>query len=258
MANSIYAEPGGYSMEQMAALSGAVGAQTTIMPRVGVIPRETILAQQAAMTGVGLGAGAAPMGLLGGGAEFDPASIVDPILAALGAIGITIPEPITTVLGAAALGYAGAQALGMGEGEGLFGLDILGGNGAGLSPTGGLPVPIGGPGLAEPGKPYLLKEWHITYPKGRAQYYLVQRATLGGRKQRFIMMYKTWDGTWDWWRMPKPTLAIIGKRLPSHKQLTRLKRNLARHAADAKTILKITNPTAYVRQLGYKKPRRRR
>lgn len=171
-----------------------------------------------------------------------------------------LPEGIASIAGIAALGYGIYQALGGGEGEGLFGLDILGGGNGGtesLSPTGGLPVPIGGPGLAEPGKPYLIKEWHVTYPKGKAQYYLVQRATLSGKRQRFIMMYKTWDGTWDWWRLPKPHLAVIGKNMPSHKMLTRLRRNLSRHTGDAKTILKVTQPRA-LRQATRRYYRRKR
>lgn len=127
-----------------------------------------------------------------------------------------------------------------------------------LSPTGGMPVPIGGPGLAEPGAPYLIKEWHVTYPKGRIQYYLVQRASLSGAIQRYIMAYKTWDGTWKWWRWRSPALAVIGKNMPSHKMITRLRRNLQKHSADAKTILKLTQPLAYAKSVGYRKYGKRR
>jgi len=139
---------------------------------------------------------------------------------------------------------------------GIFGDE--GAPGTELSPTGGMPVPIGGPGLAEPGSPYLIKEWHVSYPKGRIQYYLVQRASLSGAIQRYIMMYKTYDGTWKWWRWRAPHLAVIGKNMPSHKMLTRLRRNMSRHGADAKTILKITNPVAYAKSVGYKKYARHR
>lgn len=38
------------------------------------------------------------------------------------------------------------------------------------------------------------------------------------------------------------TTAHIGKNLPSHKQITRLRRNLHRHVADAKTILRLASP----------------
>ncbi|GAI45570.1 unnamed protein product, partial [marine sediment metagenome] len=80
-----------------------------------------------------------------------------------------------------ALPWIGGAVAGAGLG-GLFGGEDEGVEP--LSPTGGMPVPIGGPGLAEPGAPYLIKEWHVTYPKGRIQYYLVQRASLSGAIQR--------------------------------------------------------------------------
>ncbi len=140
---------------------------------------------------------------------------------------------------------------------GMFGGEE-GAPGAAISPTGGMPVPIGGPGLAEPGKPYLIKEWHVSYPKGRIQYYLVQRMALSGAVQRYIMMYKTWDKTWKWWRWRSPSLAVIGKNMPSHKMITRLRRNLKKHGDDAKTILKLTNPVAYAKSMGYKKYSKRR
>lgn len=190
--------------------------------------------------GVGLGAG---VGVTIGGGETPPegsAEWWEWIITGLGVAGMVIPEPITTIVGA---GLAGA---------GVVGLLTGGGEGAGEGVS-ALPVPIGGPGLAEPGKPHLIKEWHISYPKGRAQYYLVQRFSPGGRRSRYIMMYKTWDKTWTWWPMPRPTLAVIGKNMPSHKMLTRLKRNLARHGADARTILKIVSPATFARQGPFKR-----
>jgi hypothetical protein len=178
------------------------------------------------------------------------------IMQLLAGAGITVPGWLTGLIGIAGAGYGLYQLLGGGEGEGLFGLDILGGgNGNGGAQT---PVPIGGPGLAEPGKPYLLKEWHINYPKGRAQYYLVQRPTLRGKPTKYVMMYKTWDGTWTWWRLPKPNLAVIGKNMPSHRMITRLRRNMSRHTADAKTILKVASPNTYMKMQGWRKPSRRR
>lgn len=42
--------------------------------------------------------------------------------------------------------------------------------------------------------------------------------------------------------MRTPSIAHIGKNMPSHKMLTRLRRNLKKHADDARTILKIVNP----------------
>ena len=183
-----------------------------------------------------------------------PAVVAAPLAipAALGALGAAVPA-LAGVAAAGAGVYAGLQALGLGEGEGLFGLDILSGGGA---PAGGYldGIPMGGPGLAEPPAQMVLKEWHVSYDWGRLQYYLVQMPT-GGRK---IAMYNTRTKKWKAWRWRSPVLAVIGKNMPSHKQLTRLKRNLARHGADAKTILKITNPTAYAKQLGYRQYKRRR
>lgn len=182
-----------------------------------------------------------------------PAGYGEAVLAGLSGLGIAIPEPVTTGLGLAGAAYLGYQALGGGEGEGLFGLDILGGGGAaaGNYLNG---IPLGGPGLAEPPAQWVIKEWHVNYDWGRLQYYLVQMPT-GGRK---IAMYNTRTKRWKAWRWRSPILAVIGKNMPSHKQLTRLKRNLKRHTADAKTILKITAPTAYAKQLGYRQYKRRR
>jgi len=42
--------------------------------------------------------------------------------------------------------------------------------------------------------------------------------------------------------MRVPSIAHIGKNMPSHRQLTKLRRNLKRHVADARTILKIASP----------------
>lgn len=47
--------------------------------------------------------------------------------------------------------------------------------------------------------------------------------------------------------MRVPSIAHIGKNMPSHKQITRLRRNLKRHTADAKTILQITSPQSLKR-----------
>ena len=173
-------------------------------------------------------------------------------LAAIPAALAAVAPAVAGVAGVGGLLFGIAQALGLGEGEGLFGLDILGGGG---EPAGGYRngIPFGGPGLKEPPAEWVLKEWHVSYDWGRLQYYLVQMPT-GGRK---IAMYNTRTKKWKVWRWRSPILAVIGKNMPSHKQLTRLKRNLARHGADARTILKITNPTGYAKQLGYKKYKKR-
>jgi hypothetical protein len=117
-------------------------------------------------------------------------------------------------------------------------------------------VPFGGPGLAEPGKPYLLKEWHIRMDSKEGdfslQFYLTQTAT--GRKR--IFMYNTRTQVWKTWVPPK--LAVIGKNMPSHRMITRLRHNLKRHSDDAKTILKLTNPQYYLKTQGWYKRSKRR
>ncbi len=159
------------------------------------------------------------------------------IPAALGAAGLTMPAWLAPILGAAGAGYGIWQALGGGEGEGLFGLDILGGGNGGGNGGGSVNgIPLGGPGLAEPSAKTVLKEWHVSYNWGRLQYYLVQKPGSG----RWIALYNTRTKKWKAWPWRKPHLAVIGKNMPSHKQLTRLKRNMARHRADAKTIMKLT------------------
>ena len=97
-------------------------------------------------------------------------------------------------------------------------------------------VPFGGPGLAEPGKPYLLKEWHRTLMGVHCQFYLVESS----RGTKRIYMYNTSTKRWKSWAMPK--LAVIGKNLPSHRMLSRLRGNLRRHTKDARTILKLVSP----------------
>jgi len=152
--------------------------------------------------------------------------------AAVGALGITMPGWLAAILGVGAAGYAGYQALGGGEGGGLFGMNILGGDEFGM---GGLE--FGGPGLPEPTEPYT--EWHV----GNKQFYYVKQYNASGSfKNGKVAMYNRDTKRWKVWTLPKPSLAIIGKNRPSHRMLTRLRRNLSRNTADAKTILKITSP----------------
>ncbi len=154
--------------------------------------------------------------------------------------------------GAGAL-YAGAQALGLGEGEGLFGVDVLGGGGQQQLAPGG--VPFVGPGLREPSAEYVVKEWkrRIDSREGdyNLQFYLVK---MPGRAYR-IYMYSQKTGGWKSWGLPRP--AVIGKNMPSHKMLTRLRRNLRKHAADAKTILQVSSPAYYAKMSGYHKHHKR-
>lgn len=164
---------------------------------------------------------------------------------AIGALGTSLGIPAIGTIAAAGAGLYGiAQAFGLGEGEGIFGVDLFGGD---TQYRDG--IPFGGPGLAEPPSDWIIKEWHVSYPNTRLQYYLVQRP---GSKSRKIAMYNTRTKKWKVWAWRKPHLAVIGKNMPSHKQMTRLKRNLVRHTADAKTLLKLVSPGSL------KPPKRRR
>jgi len=154
-----------------------------------------------------------------------------------GALGATIPAWLTALLGIAGAGYAGYQALGGVEGGGLFDNNLLGGDDFAI---GG--VEFGGPGLAEPLQPY--SEWHV----GNKQFYHMSQYTQAGKYSGAkVAMYNKDTKKWKVWNLPKPNLAIIGKNMPSHRMLTRLRRNMKRQTADAKTILKITQPSALER-----------
>lgn len=192
--------------------------------------------QSALPLGSGLGAGAGVIGAA--------TALVPQVAAAVPALAGAIPA-VGTALAVGGGIYGILQALGLGEGEGLFGLDILGGDTQYVNG-----IPLGGPGLAEPPAKYLIKEWHVKYDWGTLQYYLVQMPGQG----RKIAMYNTSTKKWKVWPWRKPHLAVIGKNMPSHKQLTRLKRNLARHRADADTILRLTSP----KYQAYKSRSRRR
>jgi len=168
-------------------------------------------------------------GLLAGGAT----GALTTLLASLG-LPASLVAVIGGAVGAGATVYGALQALGLGEGEGLFGLDILGGD---VQYVDG--IPIGGPGLAEPGAEILQKEWHVNYDWGTLQYYLVVKP---GTKRKYIMLYNTATKKWKAWPWHAPSLAVIGKNMPSHRMLTRLRRNLSKHSADARSLLKITSP----------------
>ncbi len=101
-------------------------------------------------------------------------------------------------------------------------------------------VPFGGPGLKEPGGKYLLKEWHIRMDSKEGDFDLQFYLTINDRGTKRIFMYNQRTKAWKTWPMPR--LAVIGKNLPRHQMLTRLRRNLKRHQADAVTILKLVAP----------------
>jgi hypothetical protein len=168
-------------------------------------------------------------------------------IAGLGGGGIL--GTIGSILGAGATVYGVLEALGLGEGEGLFGLDILGGGSSAMPDNemityaGGSyvdSIPLSGPGLAEPPAAWIEKEWTTNQGGTKCQFYLVRMPT--GRKR--IAMYNFRTNGWKSWAVHKSTAAYIGKKLPSHKMLTRLRRNLKKHSSDARTILKITSPSS--------------
>lgn len=185
----------------------------------------------------------------------NPAMGIVPSLGIGGGGGIL--NTIAGIAGIAGTGYAIAQALGLGEGQGLFGADVLGDIGTlgGGGGTGVSSIPVGGPGLAEPSSSWIVNEWHVNYtatlykPAFKLQYYLLQKP---GTKQRWIYMYNSYTGKAKYWRFRTPSLAVIGKNMPSHKMIVRLRKNLSKQRADAKTILKLISPTSL------KQPRRRR
>ena len=172
--------------------------------------------------------GAAPMV----GAPPQPVQMVEAAIP--GVLGLAA-RVAPAILGAAGIGGAVvgvAQALGYGEGGGLFGLNILGGD---EFTQGGLE--FGGPGLPEPLSPYT--EWRA----GNKQFYHVPQYTSTGKSAGAkIAMYNRDTKKWKVWRLPKPHLAVIGKNMPRHQMIVRLRKNLSRHSADAKTILKLTSP----------------
>lgn len=200
------------------------------------------------LAGVGLGAGAGVVV----GQQFPMPAAIPNLAPALGALGVAFPAlaSLTGALAPVAAGAAGIygllQLLGLGEGGGLFGTNLLGGD---VSSIGR--IQLGGPGLAEPDARYVIKEWARDTAAGRVQYYRVQQP--GMKKPVTVGYYVNFK---RWVQFKAPHLAVIGKKLPSHKQLTRLKRNLVRHAADARTILKITSPASLASSGGDHRRRR--
>ena len=230
-----------YEPESYLQYQGGLAPITTIVPP-HIFPEQ--------YTGPGLPAGVGfglTSVLTGGVPSLTPQVVAPPVLPPV------LPPAFPPIVPVAAAVVGVAQALGFGEGEGLFGLDILGGGNGRDSVNG---IPLGGPGLAEPAAKTVIKEWHVSYDWGRLQYYLVQMPT-GGRR---IALYNTRTKKWKSWAWRAPRLAVIGKNMPSHRMITRLRRNLKKHSADAVTILKMTSPArleAHHRHPTYGKPHRR-
>ena len=187
--------------------------------------------------GVGIGGGAAPLGLVGGAQprqEVIGGAALPAVIPAVGAALPAVLPALAGIAGVAAAGWSIAQLLGFGQGGGLFGNNLLGGD---EFTQGGLE--FGGPGLAEPLAPYT--EWQA----GNKQFYHIPQYTSTGKSAGAkIAMYNKDTKKWKVWRLPKPHLAVIGKNMPRHQMIVRLRKNLMRHTADAKTILKLTNPGA--------------
>jgi hypothetical protein len=209
---------------------GSGNAFTTLQAAPGGIP-----------AGVGMGAGAGITGNVNSNEalfQANAGNALSLISKGLPAIGAAFPAlagvagAIAPIAGIGAGIYGALQAMGLGEGEGLFGLDILGGDTQYFGN-----IPLGGPGLAEPPAQYVIKEWSRNTAAGKVQYYRVQMPNM---KKPVTLGYYTAYRRWV--KFKAPHLAIIGKGLPSHKQLTRLRHNLSRHSADARTILKIVSP----------------
>lgn len=193
--------------------------------------------------GVGLGAGAGLIGPTLGSP--DVPAVLGAVPAVASALGISLPAGITAGLGAAGAIYGVLQALGLGEGGGLFGNNLLGGD---TTTVGG--VPMGGPGLPEPqGGWTIVREWPIGDNK---RGYYITKPGANGRLLRKGAIVDLRTKQWRVWNWPRPRLAVIGKNMPRHQMIVRLRKNLMRHTHDAKTILKLTSPASL------KGPKRRR
>ena len=111
----------------------------------------------------------------------------------LSALGVTLPGPILTIIGSLGIAYTGAQALGLGEGEGLLGNDLLGGNGdmsMQYPVIPGTDIVLQGPGAAEPYPKYIVKEWAGI---GGSRFYLLINGRVAVRKR---------NGVWKMIRRP--------------------------------------------------------
>lgn len=97
-------------------------------------------------------------------------------------------------------------------------------------------VVLQGPGLKEPHPGLVSKHWTQRFDSPRGDVKVEYWILIDGRR----LSYNHKTGRYHLWRQPR--MAVIGKNLPSHKQITRLRHNLKRHKDDAKTILQLTAP----------------
>ena len=163
------------------------------------------------------GAGALPGGLgFGGTPAVSNILPIVPVVTAT-ATSLGLPAILAGLLGAGA-GY-GLSQLGNGNGQTMIG-----------------PVPLGGPGLKEPSADMIAKEWKIRFDCKEGDFNVQYYQLINGR----MCSYNQRTGQWKTW-IPKK-MVVIGKKLPSHQMLVRLRSYLKKHSDDAVTILKITNP----------------
>jgi len=119
----------------------------------------------------------------GGGAI----AVITPVLTSL---GLSSMIPVAAALAGAGLTvYSILQALGLGAGGGLFGINLLGGD---TTVVNG--IIMGGPGAAEPPAGMIAKEWST----GTARFYLLTDGRICCRKR---------NGVWRVWR-PKRHIVL--------------------------------------------------
>lgn len=147
--------------------------------------------------------------------------------------GVGIDEAISGFVGQAASEFVSGTMLG---GDKL----MSNGTGTALVPVNGDfmlgGVYLQGPGVKEPPPAMVAKHWTQRFdsPRGdtKVEYWILVNGTW--------VSYNHRTGRYKKWRPQK--MAVIGKNMPSHKMITRLRHNLSRHAKDAETILKLTKP----------------
>ncbi len=111
---------------------------------------------------------------------------------------------LARLFGYGAVGYGAAQVLGLGEGGGVGGVNILGGQ-EGMIP--GSMVPLGGPGLPEPPGYMIAKQWTAN----GAQFYML----LDGR----IAVYSVKKRRWKLYR---PARNLVISRNPKVNSLLKV------------------------------------
>lgn len=223
---------GAASVQDIPRLSAYAGQVASISPQAAARAAEVIGQIQGAQSVLGGISSPAPNFPNVPGAVVTPSAGVEDVkLASAGGLLALLPGLLSKIPALAKLaglvggGVAIGQALGLGEGGGIGGLNLFGGDNFTL---GG--VQFGGPGLPEPPANQVVKEWRAN----NSQFYLLTNGK--------IAVYSRTKRRWKVYRPQK--LAVIGKKMPSHRMVTRLRRNLKKQTADARTILQITSPNS--------------